>query len=90
MESGFSITDHLHPAVSSPITNTELCLVKRPSDTPKYNWAAGATSEMLPDHPNAFQSTGILVIYNLSGNLGNAVILRTRQSVEMKITFTAT
>ena len=33
---------------------------------------------------------GILVIYNLSGNLGNAVILRTRQSVEMKITFIAT
>lgn len=30
------------------------------------------------------------MIYNLSGNLGNAVILRTRQSVGMKITFIAT
>lgn len=30
------------------------------------------------------------MIYSLSGNLGNVVTLRTRQSVEIKITFIAT
>lgn len=72
------------------------CILFWVSGSPRALWrppttsrVARAISEIVANHER-FPKSGIFVIYNVSGNFGNAVILRTPQSVEIKITFIAT
>nr|KAF6304022.1 hypothetical protein mMyoMyo1_009001 [Myotis myotis] len=49
----------LHPAPSYPVTNNELPIATGPSENFNRNWSTRVTSEILANHPCAFQKQAI-------------------------------